>query len=422
MNRIRLLISVLMSIYILCLGVAPAGAQGSVIQTIPVPNAHSLEVNSLLGRVYVGGVDSLTIIDTTTYQTITTLSGVRFTSSAMDQGLGRLYLVHADEEVLRVLNLATNTFLSPLMNSGAFAVAIHATDNRVFASGGTTVSVFNGPTGAAITTIDFGIDNWTGRMAVNPVTNRLYVQTGDVQVNVVDLNTYNVIDNFPITGFWVQMVVNPLTNQLYIQEWDNPDYVVQIDLSTNTQVGRRSYSGNQINGIAINPINNHIYLSGTTNTTPATTGQLMIVNMTSNQLLDTEVAGDSFFGVTADPLTSRVYALARVQPTLISGANRLVVFQDAGPDFNQSPTRNFWQEPPTLTWNPVSGATGYEIQVDNNPAFTSPEYQDNTLGPDDLQVTTPELPDGLYSWRVRARNASGIWGAWSAVDTLVVDD
>lgn len=422
MTRLRLLLSLSVSVSILCLGMTAASAQGSVIRTIPVPESYSVEVNSLLGRLYVGGVDSLSIIDSSTFQTVTTLTGVRFTSSAIDQTLAKLYLAHADEGVLRVLDMATNTWLPSLMDSGAFAVALHTTDNRVFVSGGTSVSVFDGPTGTAITTLDFGSGNGTAWMAVNPVTNRLYVQTGDGQVNVVDLNTYNVIDSFPITGLWVQMIVNPLTNQLYVVEWQGPDYVVQIDLSTNSQVGRRSYADNLINGIAINPINNHLYLSGTTNTSPINFGRLMVVDMTSNQLLDTEAVGDYFFGVTADPLTSRVYALAHVPPTSVSGANRVLVFQDAGPNFNQSPTRNFWQEPPTLTWNPVSGATGYEVQVDNNAAFTSPEYQNNALGPTDLQVTTPELPDGLYSWRVRARRADNTWGAWSAVDTLVVND
>jgi hypothetical protein len=94
-------------------------------------------------------------------------------------------------------------------------------------------------------------------------------------------------------------------------------------------------------------------------------------------------------------------------------------FTTAGTDV---PTRNrFATSTPTLTWNPVSGATGYEIQVDNQAAFTSPEYQNNALLAGDRQVTTAPLPDGLYYWRVRAKRADGTWGAWSAVDTIVVD-
>ncbi|MFC4874935.1 fibronectin type III domain-containing protein, partial [Negadavirga shengliensis] len=68
--------------------------------------------------------------------------------------------------------------------------------------------------------------------------------------------------------------------------------------------------------------------------------------------------------------------------------------------------------PPTLSWNAVTGATSYHLQVSSNSDFSNPVY--NTDG---LTGTSAEVP-GLsyatqYHWRVRAANSAGA-GDWSA--------
>jgi len=82
----------------------------------------------------------------------------------------------------------------------------------------------------------------------------------------------------------------------------------------------------------------------------------------------------------------------------------------------------------TLSWTRITWATRYEIQVDNNSAFTSPEFA-TTVGTSEYpQVTTGPLSDGVYSWRVRAVKvdqsvfpAKITNGPWSAVGTFVVN-
>jgi hypothetical protein len=67
--------------------------------------------------------------------------------------------------------------------------------------------------------------------------------------------------------------------------------------------------------------------------------------------------------------------------------------------------------PPTLTWNAVSGATSYHVQMATDSLFNSIILSDSGL-----TVTTRTVNSLLYSteyhWRVRARNASGT-SAWS---------
>jgi hypothetical protein len=73
----------------------------------------------------------------------------------------------------------------------------------------------------------------------------------------------------------------------------------------------------------------------------------------------------------------------------------------------------------SFVWNDVVGATSYQMQVDNNSDFSSPET--------DLGFTPPThsvsvvLTDNCLPnyWRVRARNACN-WGDWSTVRTVTV--
>jgi M6 family metalloprotease-like protein len=76
---------------------------------------------------------------------------------------------------------------------------------------------------------------------------------------------------------------------------------------------------------------------------------------------------------------------------------------------------------PTLTWNRVTWATGYEIQVDDNKNFSSPEYSNSSIPADSLSDTTDALPNGTWYWRVRAHRSNGQWGRWSEVDSFQID-
>ena len=70
-------------------------------------------------------------------------------------------------------------------------------------------------------------------------------------------------------------------------------------------------------------------------------------------------------------------------------------------------------ETPDLTWDAVPYGIYYEVQVDDSSGFGSPE-QEAALAPDTLTYTTDLLPAGKYYWRVRAVNANGEKGTWSA--------
>jgi hypothetical protein len=77
---------------------------------------------------------------------------------------------------------------------------------------------------------------------------------------------------------------------------------------------------------------------------------------------------------------------------------------------------------PTFTWNSVTAGVNYQIQVDNQVTFASPEVnQTDTGGLTSFTPSTPITPNGLYYWRVRAVNAAGEPGVWSATWYFTID-
>ena len=69
-------------------------------------------------------------------------------------------------------------------------------------------------------------------------------------------------------------------------------------------------------------------------------------------------------------------------------------------------------QPINFDWTDVSGATSYEIQIDDSNNFTAPLTLSKTVGVS--QVTITGLPAQRLFWRVRAFNSAGVAGPFSA--------
>lgn len=75
----------------------------------------------------------------------------------------------------------------------------------------------------------------------------------------------------------------------------------------------------------------------------------------------------------------------------------------------------------TLRWSGVTWATQYEIEVDGSTGFTTPLEHETFVNSPILETTTPVLTNGTHYWRVRAKNTSGRWGAWSTIQSFQVN-
>lgn len=79
------------------------------------------------------------------------------------------------------------------------------------------------------------------------------------------------------------------------------------------------------------------------------------------------------------------------------------------------------KESPTLVWNwsgaCVSSGSCYLVQIDDQPDFLSP-YRDH------YTTTTsysPQLTNGSWYWRVKAKDTDNIWSPWSEIWNFTID-
>ncbi|MEO8612342.1 MAG: hypothetical protein ABI690_30885 [Chloroflexota bacterium] len=89
---------------------------------------------------------------------------------------------------------------------------------------------------------------------------------------------------------------------------------------------------------------------------------------------------------------------------------------NAAPDLLFSADGNYH-----LSWDPVSWATGYEIQIDTDKDFLLPYYlSDASLPANQWSFDLTAMQDGIYYWRVRTKDANGLSGSWSSIQSLTV--
>lgn len=75
----------------------------------------------------------------------------------------------------------------------------------------------------------------------------------------------------------------------------------------------------------------------------------------------------------------------------------------------------------TFTWNRISFAEGYQVQIARNATFTDLFLTSASLSSATLSYSIGLSQSGLYYWRVRALKPDGTWGAWGAAQTLYLD-
>ena len=151
-------------------------------------------------------------------------------------------------------------------------LAVNPITDRIYVSSGgwkrhATVRVIDGSTDTVTDTVRMSGDHPSG-MAVNPTTGRVYVLTGWAgegmceggPMSVLDGETFAVAATIDVGECPVALAVNPTTDRIYVMDYKS-SIVSVIDGETNTITAAVDV-GAVPNGLAVNPTTNRIYVSG----------------------------------------------------------------------------------------------------------------------------------------------------------------
>jgi YVTN family beta-propeller protein len=297
------------------------------------------------------------------------------------------------------------------------AVALNPVTNKIYVAdeGGGNVLVIDGATNAS-TQVSTG-SNSPKAIAVNPVTNKIYAANQNTNfVSVIDgaTNTVTMV-GIPTTADAV--VVNPVTNKIYVASQCDPNaapscgfgIITVIDGVTNTAttVSTGNYNGHSTLELAVNQVTNKVYLADSTS---GALGVTVLDGATNN--VTTITAGNYSYAVAVNSVTNTIYAANQIDNTVtvIDGAT------------NKTTTLSVGKSPSAVAVNPVTN----KIYVANfgDQTVTVIDGANNTtstvgvgLGPTDLAVNL--MTNQVYVANYDSATVSVIDGATNTATTTL---
>lgn len=257
------------------------------VATVPVGEMpHSVAVNPVTNRIYVGGLgsNSITVIDGSTKSVLTTIQlpsppRADRQTVVVNTIANRIYVASmvtgtidskANPNRFYVIDGSSNAIM---LNTSDFAnfpagVVFNPTTGRIYISDLATIgiSVVDSVTLKALDGIRLSTKG-PSTLALNSATNRLYAAQAS-SVSVVDLRTNTQISTIPVAGDIWGLTVGQATNRVYAAI-RSKDLVAVIDASRNTVLGSLSLSASDgtpiLRGpvdVAVNPRTGRVYVPG----------------------------------------------------------------------------------------------------------------------------------------------------------------
>lgn len=258
-----------------------------LVKTITVgstPTGVAVSPDGTKAFVSNSGSDNVTVININTLEVVATIAvGSNPTDVVVSPNGTRVYVLNTDASTVSVINTASNAVITtiPITASLPSRLAIHPLTNRLYVSGVSQISEVNTTTNAQVNTYTIGnaLTVITG-MAVDPVGGYVYVSDGGVAQNKVHVLTIDF-------GLVVQgsintpagpdgIVISPEGLKAYIAISDN-DAVAIADLSTRTIITSVA-AGEAPEWLALSPDGNYLYAQSN-----FFTGKISVVNTVTRQ-------------------------------------------------------------------------------------------------------------------------------------------
>lgn len=289
------------AVCLLPLSTTLANAQ-KIVAAIPIPNATDVAINPVTGLAYVPSGPAVAIVSERTnsvlgYALIQSASAPE--EVAVNPLTNRLYVTTS--QALYVVDTATNLVITSV-NVPAVGVAVNIATNKIYVSDfNSNVYVVDGRTNNLLKDITFpeGVEN----LAVNPVTNRIYVAEDlfPGKVGVINGATDTILTTVNAGGDLTFSVgVDYLRNLVYTA--DQFGTVSVIDGRTNT-LKTTITTGGQPGYLSVDPLHNRIYVDNTSNGLSA----VQVINGATHKIIDTlSIPGGPNYS-DIDPYRSRLY-------------------------------------------------------------------------------------------------------------------
>jgi serine protease AprX len=293
--------------------------------TISVPfRPLAMVWNATDNKIYVGGGDSVTVIDGATNSILTNI----FVKSGCNgflvwnQANNKIYVAGGDS--LAIINGVTNNIITtvPLGTPNEQRDLVwNSIDNKVYVTNGGSndITVIDGVTNNVIATVPVGV--WPLWLAYNSTNSRIYVGNhgdGENTVSVIDGATNNVITTIsvgkkPRDGVW-----NSTHNKLYSLNGLGDDITV-IDGATNNVITTLFGGSGPIDGVW-NLINNKLYIVN------YYSSEARIIDCASDEFIFTAAVGMAPYDAVWNSNQNRIY-VANSQSdnvSVIDGTTNLV--------------------------------------------------------------------------------------------------
>jgi YVTN family beta-propeller protein len=286
---------------LLSLSTIVAHAQ-SVVATIPAGTPSDVAVNPLTGLVYVPSGHQVDVISEKTNTIVGSIPINGSTSSleedAVDPLTNKLYV--GDSQALYVVDTRTKQ-VTATVNVPAVGVAVNdATDKIYISDFNSNVYVIDGRTNNILK--DIALPTGVENLAVNPVTNRIYVATEANlfgHVVVIDGASDQVITTVQDGGeLSFNVAVDVIHNIVYVA--DEFGTVSVINGATNTLTNTIAVGGEPA-GFAVDPIHQRVYVNN------AGLNAVQVIDGKTNTVIDTVPAGTSPLNSDIDFLRGLLY-------------------------------------------------------------------------------------------------------------------
>jgi len=220
-----------------------------------------------------------------------------------------------------IVSEKTNTVLGYALIESAYGpeeVAVNPLTNRLYVTTSQALYVVDTTTNLVVATVNVPAVG----VAVNIATNKIYVSDFESNVYVIDGKTNNLLKDIQFPEGVENLAVNPVTNRIYVAEDLFPGKVGVINGATDTILTTVNAGGDLTFSVGVDYVHNLVY-------TADQLGTVSVIDGKTNTLKTTITTGGQPGYVSVDSLRNRVYVdntgngLSAIQ--VINGANDKII-------------------------------------------------------------------------------------------------